>query len=62
MALGKRPELDRPTKTRIMAGVNATDWLGRMDRAADAVDIDEEAACTVQAIIDDEMRGRRSRS
>ena len=62
VALGERPELDRPTQTRIMAGVNATDWLGRMDRAADALDVDEGAACTVQAIIDDEMRGRRSRS
>lgn len=53
VALGDRPELDRATQTRIMAGANASDWLGRMDRAADGVEVDEAAARAVQAIIDD---------
>ena len=62
VALGNRPELDHATQTRIMAGVNATDWLARMDWAAAEAEVDEEAVRVVQAIIDDEKAGQHSSS
>ena len=52
-ALERKPELHKPSQTRIVAGATATDWLERMGRAADGFAVDWPATSAVRALVEE---------
>lgn len=52
-ALDHKPHLDKPSQTRVVAGVTATDWLERMSKAADRFSVDWPATSAVRAIVEE---------
>ena len=51
--LEHKPELDKQSQTRIVAGATATDWLERMSRAADRFTVDWPATRAVRALVEE---------
>jgi len=49
--LKHKPELDKSSRTRILAGATATDWLERMSKAADRFTVDWSATRAVRTLV-----------
>jgi hypothetical protein len=56
-ALEHKPELDKQSQTRIVAGATATDWLERMSKAADRFTVDWPATRAVRSLVEDAEKG-----
>ncbi len=52
-ALEHKPELDKQSQTRIVAGATATDWLERMSKAADRFTVDWPATRAVRSLVEE---------
>ncbi len=51
--LKHKPELDKSSQTRIVAGATATDWLERMSKAADRFTVDWSATRAVRTLVEE---------